>query len=140
MIIKSETYPQLRVCDVDVKFVDGQAEVTDPAKIAFLSGLAGLGVVVPKAEPKPEGTPPAGDGTASNPAGGENAGGDEGSSDGGDSERVDGDDHVKVDPDDRELWDEAKLRAFAEEKNIDLGKVRNVEKIRERITEALAAQ
>lgn len=44
------------------------------------------------------------------------------------------------DEDDRSEWDEAQLRAFADEHGIDLGKVQNVDKIRARIDEALSAK
>lgn len=45
--VKSERYPSLRVCDLGVKFVDGVAEVVDPAALERLRGLAHMGVVVP---------------------------------------------------------------------------------------------
>ncbi|UOQ56078.1 hypothetical protein MUN78_10215 [Leucobacter allii] len=43
------------------------------------------------------------------------------------------------DEDELDSWDEDALRAFATENDISLGKLQNVEKIRERIREALAA-
>jgi len=47
MRVRSERYPRLRVADLGLRFVDGEAEVTDPASLKRLRELAHLGVVVP---------------------------------------------------------------------------------------------
>ena len=48
--VSSPRYPGLRVVDVDVKFVDGVAEVADPAVLKRLRGLSEMGVVVPESD------------------------------------------------------------------------------------------
>lgn len=45
MRFRSTRYPSLSVLDIGIQFVDGEAEVTDPAHVERLGQLAHLGVI-----------------------------------------------------------------------------------------------
>ncbi|QAB17128.1 hypothetical protein Leucomu_03605 [Leucobacter muris] len=124
----STKHPELRfhVGDASVKFRAGIAEVTDPDLIEKLHRYEHLGIEPgddvdpePDLDDDPESDDPEGD--------------------------DDPEDDPAIDPEgdddpDLDAMDEAQLRAFAETEGIDLGKLQNLDKIRTRIAEALAAE
>lgn len=131
MIAKSNRYPELRVADAGVKFTAGVAEVPSEDALNVLRRLGHLGVEISEDTQNTDDSTSAGDDTSASTT--EVPASPSGSTD--ETDEVHDDDQTV----DTSEWDEDQLRAFATEREIDLGRLQNLDKIRERITEALAA-